>query len=424
MTWGLTSIRSWAVLLVAAMCAQAPSLAAPLSDELEFRTIENVGTAWQVVALDNSYSNAIPVCTYVTVSIASRSALPRVRNISASSFELRIQEFTGGANPTASTTPGTVHCVIAEAGAHTLEDGRRFEAFSVLSDGLNGNAVGWNFNQTEDVSSLISNAYANPITMAGLISANDPQPSAIWTSDCDNRGNRPFNSGQSDGICVSKHIGQINGTRLDETIGVIIAESGTGVSRGIAYRFERGNNSINGIRNNSNTGYSIPGDHDAGVATQLGENGGQGGWATLVGADPLPDGFVRLSIDEEVVAGDTRRSHTNEEVAVFLFDDQRDIDLNVEKTAEVWDPSGLGLYLTPGNDVLYTLTLTNAGGVDIDDDSILLVDRVPDEVAVFNGDLDPTDGVTGAVRFVDDRSQLSFNPATDLAFATGSVRPT
>ena len=417
-------VAAFLVQLGAAVAFLAGAAAAPVTADLEYREIQNVGAAWITVPLENTYASAVPVCTYNTVSTASRSALPRIQNITSSSFQLRIQEFTGGSNPTAATTPGTVYCVIADEGPHVLADGRRFEAFTILSDQTTGQAAGnWNFADSEDASSLVRQSYANPVTMAMVISANDAQPSAIFASDCDQRGNPPFNSGQADGICVGKHIGQINGSRVPETIGVIIAEAGSGTSNGVFYQFTNGPQSIDGIGTNANTGYSVAADFDAAVVTQVGENGGQGGWATLVGADPLPSGFIRVSIDEEVVAGDTSRRHIDEEVDFFAFRDDRSIVLGAEKSVEVWDPSSAGLYAAPGNDVAYTLTIRNSGNAPPDSNSIFIVDPLPAEVAFFNGDFDPGDGDPNPILFIDAGSTLTFNYAADARFSNAASAP-
>jgi uncharacterized repeat protein (TIGR01451 family) len=398
-------------------------MAAPLSDALEFRRIDGVGTAWTSVALDNSYTAPVIVCTYVTPS-AAPSALPRIRNVSASAFELKIQEITGGSNPVDNPTPGQVHCVVAETGLHTLADGRTFEAFSVLSDRTTGQANGnWNTADLENVSSSVAGSYTSPVSLVGLMSSNDAQPTAPYANDCDTRGNPPFQSGQADGICVGKHTGQISTSRLDETLGVIIAEAGTGTVNDIFYRFQRGAQSINGIGTNTSTGYSVPEDFDAATATQVGENGGQGGWATLVGADPLPAGFIRLSIDEEIVAGDTSRTHVNEEVDFFAFRDDRPIKLEAEKTQALWDPSGTGIYSLPGQDVAYTLTIRNASSGPADADTIFLVDRIPDQLEFYNGDYDPFDADTSPVLFTDAGSGLSFTYSGDAGFSSSAVRP-
>jgi len=391
---------------------------------MEYQVVANVGTGWQTVELDNAYTAAVPVCNYVTAQPGHRSAVPRVRNITATSFELRLQEFTGGANPTPNTTPGTVFCTIADTGVHTLDDGRTIEARTVLAPATAGNSVGWNLATSVDASAFFTASFANPVSLAAVISANDPQPSVVWTYDCEGRGNLPFQSGFADGICVGKHIGQINGTRVAETIGIILAEAGNGTSQGIRYEFFVGANSINGIATNSGTGYTTGFNYDAAGVTQLGEKGGQGGWATLVGTDPTPGTFIRISIDEEVVAGDTSRTHINENVAVFGFRDDRAVALSAEKTGTVWDPANAGLFAVPGEDVAYSLSITNTGIGAADAHTLFLVDPLPDDVIFYNGDFDPGDADTNPVRFTSNGSNLRFDYATDAGFSAGPAVPT
>ncbi len=398
--------------------------AVPLSADFEYQVIANVGTTWQAVELDNAYDAAVPVCTYVTARLSDRSAVPRIRNIGESSFELRIQEFTGGANPTASTTPGTVFCTIADTGIHTLDDGRTVEARSIPAPTTAGQRVGWTTANRVDASGLFMAGFSSPVAMTGVISANDPQPSVVWTHDCEARGNPPFASGYGDGICVGKHIGQINGTRLAETIGIILVEAGTGVSQGIRYQFFNGARKIDGISSDSSTGYTTAFDFTAATVSQMGENGGQGGWATLVGSDPLPGSYIRVSIDEEVVAGDVSRTHIDEFVDVFGYRDDRSVSLQGDKTGSVWDPANEGLFAVPGEDIAYTLTVTNSGTGAVDASTLFLVDPLPDDVIFYNGDFDPSDGVSDSVRFTSNGSNLRFDFARDVGFSTGPAAPT
>lgn len=59
------------------------------------------------------------------------------------------------------------------------------------------------------------------------------------------------------------------------------------------------------------------------------------------------------------------------------------------KSIAVFDPDGANeVYAVPGNDVIYTLTLTNEGGGATDADSVVLIDKLPGEVEFFNGDID------------------------------------
>ena len=116
------------------MVAIAPGTvaAAVLTNDLEVHLIQNVSTAWKTVPLGNSYSNAIPICSYNLISFAGANpnyayppAAVRIRNITSNSFELRIQGWEDSAAET-----GDVHCLISDEGAFTLPDGTRYEAVS------------------------------------------------------------------------------------------------------------------------------------------------------------------------------------------------------------------------------------------------------------------------------------------------------
>ncbi len=420
----LTQIILIAMLLGICVSSAMPAIAAPLSLEMEYQTIDNVGTSWITVNLDGTYGNAIPVCTYVTQSIASPPALTRVRNITPQSFQLKIQEMVHNSSPVENTTPGTVHCVIAETGAHTLPDGRAFEAFSVLSDATTGKANGnWNVNDFEDVTSLVANSYISPVVMVGLISAIDPQPSAPMVSSCNPVDQFPFTD-SNNSICIAKHTGQIPVSRADETMGVLIAESGTGSSNGIYASFFEGGDTIDGIGSNANTAYSVSEDFDSAIVSQVAGDGGHGSWATLVGADPLPLGSIRISLDEQIAVGPTNRKHTTETVAVFAFRDDRAPELAAAKTRQVWDPAALGLYALPSNDVAFTLSISNTGTGPVDPDTIFLVDQVPTEMTMYIGDFDESDGDSAPILFAETNSNLTFSYPSDVGFSSSATPPT
>ena len=87
-----------------------------LTTDLELKLVPNVGAAWQTIALENTYSDAIVVCTYNLPSSSAPPAVTRIQNITANSFQLRIQQFENSSIVTASD----VHCIIADEGAHCL----------------------------------------------------------------------------------------------------------------------------------------------------------------------------------------------------------------------------------------------------------------------------------------------------------------
>lgn len=295
-----------------------------LTSYFETVLVKDVSTSWTTVALDNSYSNAIPVCTYVLGTFAGSPgnyvdppAVPRIRNIGASSFELRVQ---GWEDSAASTND--VHCIVMEEGAHTLPDGRLVEAHSVLSDQTNGQFStdgGWNLALMENVSASIVHSYSNPTVLGQVMSYNDNRASSIFVTNCASRTAEPFSGTNTSGICVGKQIGQVVGNRNPETVGYIVAESGSGTVNNVFYELALGADSIAGnTSGNLGDTYGLANHHTTAVLTLAGMDGGNGGWATLYG-DPLTPGAMQLAVDEEVFASDTSRNHTNEQVYYWAF---------------------------------------------------------------------------------------------------------
>ncbi len=67
-------------------------------------------------------------------------------------------------------------------------------------------------------------------------------------------------------------------------------------------------------------------------------------------------------------------------------------DLTAVKSVEVYDPANEGLYMTPGNEVLYRITVTNSDTATADADAIDLSDTLPDNVRFVSA---TTTGFTG-----------------------------
>lgn len=316
----------WQVLVFVCLCLLGSNARAfTLTPYFEVQLVSGVSTTWTTVNLDNTYANAIPVCTYVLGTFAGTAgnytnppAVTRIRNITSSSFQLRIQGWEDSA-----ASASDVHCVIMDAGAHTLPDGRLVEAHSVFSDQTTGQFSidgTWTIGTWEDVSSTIVHTYTNPVVLGQVMSYNDNRASVIYVNDCDSRQNHPFQSGMSDGMCVANHIGMIAGDRNGETIGYIVAEAGSGTINNVFYELALGSDSVAG-NNALNTGdtYTLNNDHNIAVLTQAGEDGGNGSWAVLYGSDPLDGNDLDLAVDEEEFAFDATRNHTNEPVYYWAF---------------------------------------------------------------------------------------------------------
>lgn len=98
------------------------------------------------------------------------------------------------------------------------------------------------------------------------------------------------------------------------------------------------------------------------------------------------------------------------------------VNLQVDKTSEIFDPDNQGLFSIPGNDVMYRVRLTSMADPP-DADSVNIVDIFPLDLEFFNGDADGNGPGTNAINFTSSSPGLSFNPATDAAFSNSTTRP-
>jgi uncharacterized repeat protein (TIGR01451 family) len=411
----IQTIKTCTLWGIFSLLAVAPAAAQTLSLDVEAKRIENVGATWQTVDLVNTYTSAVVACTYNLRTNANREAHVRVRNVGSDTFEVRVQRFEDSSAFTASD----VHCLIADEGVNTLSDGRVIEARTVLSTVTAGSAVGWGSANTTNVTSMVTGGHSNLVILGQVMSFNDNEGSVFWTNNCNNRG-APATLSQ---ICVGKHIGQINDTRANETLGFIITESGTGTVNDVDYAFARGPNSVRGTGNAPPYQYTVSGDFDTGIATNAAENGGNGGWAVLYGVDPLPNNRINLAVEEETVAGDTSRGHIDEEIYYGVFRNRQTVMLTADKTTEVYAGSPIP-FAVPGSEVLYTLSVESTGTAPVDDNTFFLVDTLPDQVVFYSGDIDDGGPETGMVIFDPQSSGLTFDEGTDLGFSTATAKPT
>ncbi len=95
--------------------------------------------------------------------------------------------------------------------------------------------------------------------------------------------------------------------------------------------------------------------------------------------------------------------------------------LTGSKNITVYDPLAQGLYALPGNDVIYAITVANTGVASTDNNSVVVIDRIPSEIVVFNGATPEFGG--GVVGWSQTGTALTFNPATDLAWSNAVSPP-
>ena len=327
-------------LLVLSLLLTSSAQAFTVTSDLEVVVISNVDDTFQTVALENNYTNAIPVCVYNLPSNIAAPATVRINSITSNSFDVRIQ------NPfNRAVTSGNVHCLISDEGSYILPDGLKYEARTVISNGTNGKQRGWSLKQTEKVDKALTHDFNSPIVLGQVISSNDSRYSTFWSHG----GDRQIPP-KSSRIAVGKQVGDDDESRDDELLGFIVIESGTGSGNinGIDYVSALGSNIIVGV-NSAAVSYSLAKTFNHGIATISAMNSKDGGWAVLLGESPLQNAAISLGIDE-----DGNRSHSQEQVAYWMFDtvDVADLDVTIDNGSSDYEP---------GETVAYTITIKNNG---------------------------------------------------------------
>lgn len=243
---------------------------------------------------------------------ADSPTVVRVQNVASTSFEVCLQ------NPSGTALLGrTVHCVVLEAGAYVLPDGRAIEAQSFLST-VTDNDSNWN-----GQAQTYLNSYTQPVILGQVITSNDNAWSVFWSG-----GSSEGNPASSSSLYCGKHVGEDPArSRLDEMVGFIVVEAGgdaeskAGLGMGI----------VRGIDNNP-SGYTYDYEQPAfdaapqvTIVTQAAMRGVGGSWAVLLGMQSATS--LSVVIDEDQIR-DSERFHTSEQVGYMAFAVAGSIDLS------------------------------------------------------------------------------------------------
>lgn len=312
------------------------------AQKLETGVIKNVGSTFQTVTLPQSYASMVVVCTPVYTG-ADEPAVVRVQNATGNSFEVRVQNTSNTV-----LTDYAVHYMVVEEGVYTeAVHGVKMEAVKALSV-LTARSGSWVFEPR-----TYQQAYTSPVVVGQVMTQNDFNWSVFWSSD----GLAADAPPSATGLACGKHNGQddVNVTRLDETIGYIVIEEGSGTIDGIDYVAAVGPDIIEGIQEApAPWTYSLA---PLGIATEViavetAQDGGDGSWMVLYGPYPIVGANVDLAQDEDQIR-DTERDHTNDQAAFIAFN--RGLEAYVTRTVD----RGFIPDVQPGQ---ATLTATNVGG--------------------------------------------------------------
>jgi len=274
----------------------------------ETDVVSGVTDTWQVINLSNTYTSMVVLASVVLPDQSSIPAVTRVRNAFGNSFELRVQ------NPSGNAISGyDVHYFVVEEGVYNSAiHGVDMEAVRVDST-QTANRDAWTFEPRS-----YQNSYVNPVVIGQVMTANDPDWSVFWASATSVRTQAPTASGYSAG----KNVGEDpNNVRANETLGIIVIESGSGLIASTEFVAAKSPDTIRGT-GDSNIGYNLSYGTLSNPVTALvsatGMDGNNGGWPVLFGPTPLTNTVLNVSFDEDQVR-DNERNHTTEEVGYIIF---------------------------------------------------------------------------------------------------------
>lgn len=115
---------------------------------------------------------------------------------------------------------------------------------------------------------------------------------------------------------------------------------------------------------------------------------------------------------------------SNGEVEDYTFTSLGVATLTTVKSSTVYNSPGTILFSLPGNDVLYTISVSNTGSASTDANSVIVFDALPNTLTFFNGDVDDGGPLTGPVSFTQTGAGLTFTPVTDLRYSNLVAAPT
>ncbi|MEM1154918.1 MAG: DUF1566 domain-containing protein [Pseudomonadota bacterium] len=260
---------------------------------------------WRRVTLENSYENMVVVAT-PNYSSDTNPGVVRIRNASGSSFEMKIGLASEGL-----VTGVSVHYLVVEEGVY---ESPRMEARLIESADTNRKSK-WGLSRMVELD--YAHAYVKPVVVGQVMTHNDAGFSAFWSRRNSKRQLQPSaKSGY-----VGKHVAEDpTKTRVAETLGVIVIESGSGELGGIPYTAGIGPATAEGMDNAPGFTYPV-GDvvsPYAAILSSGGMKGANGGWPVLYGDFPVTSNGVEVVVDEDTL-GDSERKHGGEKFTYIIM---------------------------------------------------------------------------------------------------------
>jgi hypothetical protein len=269
--------------------------------------IDAVSHEWTTVNFPE-FQNPIPVCSveYTTTNSSFHPPIVvRMRNVTSSSFDIRLQE-PDASDHDKEVTPLNVYCLIVDEGTWKLPDGRKIMASSYTSKVTENYKSSW---AGEDQTATVS-SFSDPFVVLGqVITYNDRKFSTFWS-----KGSTNATAASTNAFYAGKHAGKDpNKFRNEEDIGIVVIEDGHGTISGIEFeasRTERRNfgwttwptGYIQTYKTNFSSAPQVT------IVSPATMSGGHGAWAILAGSPNISSSTISIALDEDLILNFTWRS--------------------------------------------------------------------------------------------------------------------
>ena len=283
---------------------------ADTSPKMARTTVSAVSSStWTNVNLGKTYNSAVIVATPIYADSTQVPVVTRLRNVSGSSFDLKIDRADGLTD----AVTVDVSVIAIEEGVYTLaNDGVKMEAVKFTST-VTGENNSWSAEAR-----TYQNNYTTPVVVGQVMSANDSNWSTFWSM-----GSSRLNPADASNLNVGKHVGEdANAVRSNETIGYIVIESGNGSINGVNYTAAVGSDIVRNYENSAlGYSYSLTGLRSASAAalSSSGMDGTDGAWPVLNGVDALSSSSVKLIVDEDQIK-DSEQKHATEQINYLILE--------------------------------------------------------------------------------------------------------
>ncbi len=285
----------------------------------EYGTVVLTGNTPSTVNLADTYTNLVVVASARYAPTTDPQRAPRIIAKTSTSFDIKVDNYAGSL-----TGNTTVDWIAMEAGSYTISDGGSGTKVIAGTENTNGTYCGTDAQSgTPNVVTFSPNFNGAPAVITTVASNNDTAWAVTHVDDNTLYDNEPTASTMR--VMLNVSFNSCTTPHGAEDIDYIAFDTGHGTNNSVDFDATIGVNTVSccnttGYATNFSSSFSTA--PEVYVIAQMGEDGGNGGYAVTHTGTAVSASTHYGSIDEDGPSAD--RSHTDENVAIIAFDSSSD----------------------------------------------------------------------------------------------------